>query len=132
MLGVTFVAFVHSLDRNNTLIFIFEVYVREPLLVFAEDDCYISFGDSPKIDVAIISDTKAKLFHDRNASDAGNSAEYLSVKIFAKNVLPILGLEVGNGAASIAIAIQMHIAKVDFRRKSFVGELLEGGTAIQV
>ena len=102
------------------------------MLVLAEDDCYISFGDSPEIVVAIISDVKAKLFHDRNASDVCNSVGYLSFKIFAKNVISILGLEVGNVTASITLAIQMPIAKVDFRRKSPVGELLEGRTAIQV
>ena len=59
MFGVTFEAFTYSLHENNTLIFILEVDIGETLLVFAEDDCYISFGDSPEIVMAVISDVKA-------------------------------------------------------------------------
>ena len=47
-------------------------------------------------------------------------------------MLPILGLAVGDGTTCITVAIQMRIANVDFRRKSLVGDLLEGKTAIQV
>ena len=47
MFGVAFEASTHSLHEDNALIFVFEVHVGEPVLVLAEDDCYISFGDSP-------------------------------------------------------------------------------------
>ena len=107
MFGVALEAFMHSLHKNNTLIFIFEVDIRESLLVLMEDDCYISFGDSPKFVVATIRDMETKLFHDRDANNVCNPVGYPSFKILTKNVFSIFGLEVGNSSASITVAIQM-------------------------
>jgi hypothetical protein len=40
-------------------------------------------------------------------------------------VLPILGLEIGNGTVSIIVAIQMRIAKADFRREHLLGMTID-------
>ena len=61
-----------------------------------------------------------------------NSVRYPSVEIFAKNLFPEFGLGVGDGATCIEVSVQVCTAIVDFRRDTFVGELYEGGTAVQV
>ena len=63
MFGVTFKTFAHSLHESNTLFLTLDVNVRDPLLVFTEDDSYISFGYNPKIVMTIIRDVKVKLLH---------------------------------------------------------------------
>ena len=82
--------------------------------------------------MAIMSYVEAKIFHNRNAGDVSNSVRHPAFEIFAKNVLPIFFLGIGDGNTCIAVAIQLRIATEDFRRKSLVGDLLEGRAAIQV